>query len=368
MSYIAAAMQIDPARPVPIYLQLKTLLVDADPRAPVPDDRLPTEHELCEMHGISRTPVNRALSELAAEGLILRHRRRGSFVNPHWLGRRHGDSETPRRRARLRPVGAADPRRRRRRAAQHRPRPRATSLHRVLDATPSPRARRPTSPSSITSGRPSSPPPASSIRSRTSTRMGAARARRRLPRRARRGRPLRGPDVRGARRSPRSRGSGTASASCEPSGSMRRRRGGSCSPGAGAPAGPPGDTAAGDAGRHRRRRDDHLLPHRAARLERRQRDRRRWHRHRVPASAQILRFLRRLVTDGCLPPAAVGYQWDRPIHLLADGQAVITIGGTYEAETLAHAPAPGSQASGTTSASRRSRPDRRASSPASPGR
>ena len=86
-------MQIDPARPVPIYLQLKTLLVDAILERRFPDDRLPTEHELCEMHGISRTPVNRALSELAAEGMILRHRRRGSFVNPHWLGRRHGDTE-----------------------------------------------------------------------------------------------------------------------------------------------------------------------------------------------------------------------------------------------------------------------------------
>jgi ABC-type glycerol-3-phosphate transport system substrate-binding protein len=53
------------------------------------------------------------------------------------------------------------------------------------------------------------------------------------------------------------------------------------------------------------------------------------------ASAQTLRFLRRLVVDECLPAAAVGYEWDRPIHLLADGQASITVGGSYEAETLA---------------------------------
>jgi multiple sugar transport system substrate-binding protein len=53
------------------------------------------------------------------------------------------------------------------------------------------------------------------------------------------------------------------------------------------------------------------------------------------ATAQTLRFLRRLVTEGVLPPTAVGYAWDRPIHLLADGQAALSVGGTYEAETLA---------------------------------
>ena len=38
-------------------------------------------------------PVSRALSELADEGVILRHRRRGSFVNPHWLSRRPDQPE-----------------------------------------------------------------------------------------------------------------------------------------------------------------------------------------------------------------------------------------------------------------------------------
>jgi multiple sugar transport system substrate-binding protein len=87
-------MAIDSQQPIPIYYQLKTLLLEEilGGRYGV-DDRLPTEHELCERYGISRTPVTRALSELADEGVILRQRRRGTFVNPHWLRRRPDQPE-----------------------------------------------------------------------------------------------------------------------------------------------------------------------------------------------------------------------------------------------------------------------------------
>ena len=87
-------MSIDPAQPIPIYFQLKTLLLEEILGGRYgAQDRLPTEHELCGRYGISRTPVTRALSELAEEGVILRHRRRGSFVNPHWLSRRPDQPE-----------------------------------------------------------------------------------------------------------------------------------------------------------------------------------------------------------------------------------------------------------------------------------
>jgi ABC-type glycerol-3-phosphate transport system substrate-binding protein/DNA-binding transcriptional regulator YhcF (GntR family) len=75
-------------RPIPPYFQLKTLLLEAILSGEYgPGDRLPTEHEFCAQYEISRTPVTRALTELAEEGVILRHRRRGTFVNPHWLPR-----------------------------------------------------------------------------------------------------------------------------------------------------------------------------------------------------------------------------------------------------------------------------------------
>lgn len=84
-------VQIDPQQPLPIYVQLKTLLTEEILRGVYgPGDRLPTEHELCQKYGISRNPVHRALAELAEEGAILRHRRRGTFVNPHWI-RQHAD-------------------------------------------------------------------------------------------------------------------------------------------------------------------------------------------------------------------------------------------------------------------------------------
>jgi multiple sugar transport system substrate-binding protein len=87
-------MSIDSAQPIPLYFQLKTLLLEEILGGRYgPEDRLPTEHELCHHYGISRTPVTRALSELAEEGVILRHRRRGSFVNPHWLSRRPDQPE-----------------------------------------------------------------------------------------------------------------------------------------------------------------------------------------------------------------------------------------------------------------------------------
>jgi multiple sugar transport system substrate-binding protein len=89
-------VQANPSRdqPIPLYYQLKTLLIEEILGGTYgTDGRLPTEHELCERFGLSRTPVTRALTELAADGVVLRRRRHGTFVNPHWLVRRAGSHE-----------------------------------------------------------------------------------------------------------------------------------------------------------------------------------------------------------------------------------------------------------------------------------
>lgn len=81
-------MVIDPELPVPLWFQLREHLLDEIVAGRFANGRqLPTEHELCARFGISRTPVHRALAQLADEGVILRHRRTGTFVNPHWTAR-----------------------------------------------------------------------------------------------------------------------------------------------------------------------------------------------------------------------------------------------------------------------------------------
>jgi ABC-type glycerol-3-phosphate transport system substrate-binding protein len=55
------------------------------------------------------------------------------------------------------------------------------------------------------------------------------------------------------------------------------------------------------------------------------------------ATAQTLRFLRSLLDEGLMSPEALVYEWTRPIRLLAEGKAVISFGGSYEARTVAEA-------------------------------
>lgn len=85
-----AADAIHPANGTPLHSQLSAVL-----RASIADDslppgsQLPTEAALQEKFGISRSVIRQALAGLAADGLILRGRGRGSVVAPHHEHHRH---------------------------------------------------------------------------------------------------------------------------------------------------------------------------------------------------------------------------------------------------------------------------------------
>jgi GntR family transcriptional regulator len=67
--------------PIPYYFQLEEILREAIEGGKwVPDQQIPSEPELCETLGVSRTVVRQALNELVNEGLLYRRRGKGTFV------------------------------------------------------------------------------------------------------------------------------------------------------------------------------------------------------------------------------------------------------------------------------------------------
>jgi GntR family transcriptional regulator len=71
------------ADPVPLYYQLELQLRQAVTGGVFGESgRLPTELELSRTYGVSRITVRGALERLEEDGLIVRHRGRGTYVNP----------------------------------------------------------------------------------------------------------------------------------------------------------------------------------------------------------------------------------------------------------------------------------------------
>ena len=71
-------------KPSPLYLQLKDLLKqEIESGILKPNDRLPSENQLCKLYNVSRITVRQALAELVNEGLVYRSHGKGTFVaNP----------------------------------------------------------------------------------------------------------------------------------------------------------------------------------------------------------------------------------------------------------------------------------------------
>jgi GntR family transcriptional regulator len=89
---------LDPNLPIPLYYQLKTVLLQKIQSGEWrPGTNIPTESELTEMYGISRTTVREAVSVLVHEGYLSKKQGRGTSVNsPRFqerLGRLTGFAE-----------------------------------------------------------------------------------------------------------------------------------------------------------------------------------------------------------------------------------------------------------------------------------
>jgi GntR family transcriptional regulator len=74
-------MMLNKASSIPLHVQLANLLREQVVRHQLrPNDRLPSERELCQQYGISRITVRQALSELAKAGLVYSSIGKGTYV------------------------------------------------------------------------------------------------------------------------------------------------------------------------------------------------------------------------------------------------------------------------------------------------
>ncbi|MEW6426073.1 MAG: GntR family transcriptional regulator [Bacillota bacterium] len=72
---------LSPNNAIPLYQQLKDELREKIKTGALkPDERIPSERELCEQYHVSRMTVRQALAELANEGLLYRTHGKGTFV------------------------------------------------------------------------------------------------------------------------------------------------------------------------------------------------------------------------------------------------------------------------------------------------
>ena len=74
-------IHLDRDSAIPLYYQLKEQIkTDILKGQYKPNDRLPTEEELCKQLSISRPVVRQAYDELIKEGLVIRRKGSGTFV------------------------------------------------------------------------------------------------------------------------------------------------------------------------------------------------------------------------------------------------------------------------------------------------
>ncbi|WP_123055064.1 GntR family transcriptional regulator [Clostridium sp. JN-1] len=74
--------KVSKANPLPLHYQIKEILQEMIENEELkPGEAVPTERELCEIQGVSRMTVNKAIMSLVNEGLLYREQGRGTFVS-----------------------------------------------------------------------------------------------------------------------------------------------------------------------------------------------------------------------------------------------------------------------------------------------
>ncbi len=75
-------MRIDKKSPVPVYYQLKNIILEKIKEGKyLNGDLIPSERELSESLSISRMTVRQALNQLVAEGVLFREKGKGTYVS-----------------------------------------------------------------------------------------------------------------------------------------------------------------------------------------------------------------------------------------------------------------------------------------------
>ena len=75
------SIKINKFSPIPLYLQLKDSIIKNIKNGNYqPGDKIPTEEEICNTCGISRSVIKQALSELVSEGYLMRYKSKGTYV------------------------------------------------------------------------------------------------------------------------------------------------------------------------------------------------------------------------------------------------------------------------------------------------
>ncbi|MBC8061511.1 MAG: GntR family transcriptional regulator [Clostridiaceae bacterium] len=73
--------KVSKINPLPLYYQIKNIIREMIENEELkPGEMIPAERELCEIQGVSRMTVNKAIMDLVNEGIVYREQGKGTFV------------------------------------------------------------------------------------------------------------------------------------------------------------------------------------------------------------------------------------------------------------------------------------------------